>query len=92
MRAKIDNGIDRRVYSNLVRAGQRTYFFDVKINRNNQLYLVITESKKRLDEEGNSVFDKFKIHLYHESVEAFSDMLDDVKNRLLGSQPYMGMS
>ncbi|MDR2040345.1 MAG: PUR family DNA/RNA-binding protein, partial [Bacteroidales bacterium] len=60
MRQKFeDNLIDRRVYSNMVRAGQRTYFFDVKINRNNHHYLVITESKKRVDDDGNSVFDKF---------------------------------
>ena len=73
-----DNENDRRVYSELIRAGQRTYFFDVKVNRNNQCYLVITESKKRIDSNGNPVYDKFKIHLYRESFFAFSDLLEEV--------------
>ncbi|MDR1672564.1 MAG: PUR family DNA/RNA-binding protein [Bacteroidales bacterium] len=83
MKLNAENGTDYRVYSNLLRAGQRTYFFDVKINRNDQHYLVITESKKRLDTEGNPVFDKFKIHLYPETVEAFADMVDEMKKYVL---------
>ena len=41
------------IYSKAVRAGKRTYFFDVKSTRNNDYYLTITESKKRFDNDGN---------------------------------------
>ncbi len=78
-----DQGADRHVFSNMVRAGQRTYFFDIKVNRNNHHYLVITESKKRIDQNGKSIFDKFKIHLYHESIVAFSEILNEMTEFLL---------
>ncbi len=73
-----NNETDRRVYTSLLRAGQRTYFFDVKVNRNKHHYLVITESKKRIDSEGRQVFDKYKIHLYHENFDAFSELLKEM--------------
>lgn len=78
-----NNGADKRVYSNIVKAGQRTYFFDVKINRFDQYYLIITESKKRIDQDGKPVFDKFKIHLYHESVNEFSRILKEMTDFIL---------
>ena len=49
------------IYSKAVRAGKRTYFFDVKATRNNDYYLTITESKKRFDNDGNQNFEKHKI-------------------------------
>ena len=48
------------VYSKAVKAGKRTYFFDVKATRNNDYYLTITESKKRFDDGGNASFEKHK--------------------------------
>ena len=71
--------IDREeIYSKAVRAGKRTYFFDVKATRNNDYYLTITESKKRFDNDGNQNFEKHKIFLYKEDFEKFSEGLDEV--------------
>ncbi len=78
-----DNGADKSVFSDKIRAGQRTYYFDVKVNRNNHYYLVITESKKRVDNRGRSVFEKFKIHLYHENIVAFSECLHQISDFLI---------
>lgn len=66
------------IYSKAVRAGKRTYFFDVKATRNNDYYLTITESKKRFDDEGNQNFEKHKIFLYKEDFEKFSEGLDEI--------------
>ena len=63
------------IYSNAVRAGKRTYFFDAKATRNEDYYLTITESKKRYDKEGNYTFDKHKIFLYKEDFDKFSEGL-----------------
>ncbi len=52
------------VYSKVVRAGKRTYFFDVRSTRGNDLFLTITESKKRLHEDGGTSYEKHKIFLY----------------------------
>ncbi|HAN77177.1 MAG TPA: DNA-binding protein [Bacteroidales bacterium] len=68
------------IFSKSVRAGKRTYFFDVKKTRNNELYLTITESKKRLDEQGNYFFEKHKLFLYKEDFEKFMDALNETAN------------
>ena len=52
------------IYSKPVRAGKRTYFFDVKATRNNDYYLTITESKKKLEKDGSQNYEKHKIFLY----------------------------
>ncbi len=62
------------VHSKKVRAGKRTYFFDVKATRSNDYYITITESKKRL-EDGS--FIKHKIFLYKEDFEKFAEGLKD---------------
>ena len=67
------------VYSKPVRAGKRTYFFDVKSTKgNNDFYLTITESKRRQMSDGNFVYDKHKIFLYKEDFEKFSEGLAEV--------------
>lgn len=70
------NGDD--VYSKPVRAGKRTYFFDVKATKNNDYYLTITESKRRLDRDGRFVYDKHKIFLYKEDFDKFSQGLEEI--------------
>lgn len=65
------------VYSKAVRAGKRTYFFDVKATRGNDLYLTITESKKRYAENGDSYYEKHKLFLYKEDFDKFIDGLKD---------------
>jgi len=57
------------VYSKPVRAGKRTYFFDVKTTKGNDYYLTITESKRRVEKDGRFVYDKHKIFLYKEDFE-----------------------
>jgi hypothetical protein len=65
------------IFSKAVRAGKRTYFFDVKATRNDQLYLTITESKRRFqNEEGKFFYEKHKIFLYKEDFEKFVRGLD----------------
>ncbi|MCF6170750.1 MAG: PUR family DNA/RNA-binding protein [Bacteroidales bacterium] len=64
------------IFSKVVRAGKRTYFFDVKATRANQYYLTITESKRRFDtEQGKFFYEKHKIFLYQEDFEKFSEGL-----------------
>lgn len=72
------NGED--IFSKPVRAGKRTYFFDVKATKGNDYYLTITESKRRVDNNGNFVYDKHKIFLYKEDFEKFADGLEEVVN------------
>ena len=74
------------IYSERVRAGKRTYFFDVKSTRSNDFYLTITESKRRFKEDG-FVYEKHKIFLYKEDfnkfMEALNDTVNHVKNELM---------
>jgi hypothetical protein len=74
------------IYSQRVRAGKRTYFFDVKSTRSNDYYLTITESKRRFKDDGY-FYEKHKIFLYKEDfdkfVEALRSTVDHVKTELL---------
>ena len=63
------------VFTKIVRAGKRTYFFDVKSTRHEDLYLTITESKKRMGKEGKMFYEKHKIFLYKEDFEKFTEGL-----------------
>ena len=66
------------VFSRAIKAGQRTYFFDVKSTRDKELYITITESKKRFDNAlAKFVYDKHKIFLYQEDFEKFMHGLQD---------------
>ena len=69
------------VYSKPVRAGKRTYFFDVKSTKGqNDFYLTITESKRRQNPDGSFTYDKHKIFLYKEDFDKFADGLQEVVN------------
>lgn len=74
------------IYSERVRAGKRTYFFDVKATRSNDYYLTITESKRRYKDDGYT-YEKHKIFLYKEDfnkfVEALNNTVGHVKDELL---------
>jgi hypothetical protein len=63
------------IYSTVVKAGKRTYFFDVKETRNGDYYLTLTESKKIYDDGGNFRYEKHKLFLYKEDFSKFSDAL-----------------
>ena len=70
------------VFSNVVRAGKRTYCFDVRKTRGNDLFLTITESKKQTQEDGGVSYSKHKIYLYKEDFDKFVDGLHDTLNEL----------
>jgi hypothetical protein len=74
------------VYSKVVRAGKRTYFFDVKATKGNDYYLTITESKKRAGRDGRFFFEKHKIFLYKEDFEKFEEGLAEVINFIKDKQ------
>jgi hypothetical protein len=65
------------IFTKVVRAGKRTYFFDVKATRKDDYYLTITESKKRLGKEGKIFYEKHKIFLYKEDFDKFTEGLKD---------------
>lgn len=72
------NGSDREeIFSKSVRAGKRTYFFDVKSTKGNDYYLTITESKKRFGDDGKFFYEKHKLFLYKEDFEKFSEGLNE---------------
>ena len=73
-----DKIIKEEIYTKVVRAGKRTYFFDVKATRKEDYYLTITESKKRLGKEGKVFYEKHKIFLYKEDFDKFTEGLKDV--------------
>jgi|ERR1035437_2054618 len=73
-----DSKFREEIYSVAVRAGKRTYFFDVKSTRREEFYLTITESKKRFEQDGSFHFEKHKIFLYKEDFEKFSEGLQEV--------------
>jgi hypothetical protein len=84
------DGFDRKerddIFSKVVRAGKRTYFFDVKATRQNDYYLTITESKKRFGQEGKFFFEKHKIFLYKEDFEKFAEGLAEVVDYIKNNQ------
>ncbi|MEA1899093.1 MAG: DUF3276 family protein [Bacteroidota bacterium] len=82
-----DNYDRQDVFSKAVRAGRRTYFFDVKATRRNDYYLTITESKKRFNRDGKPFFEKHKIFLYKEDFEKFSDGLAEVIEFIKEAKP-----
>ena len=82
-----NNNKKNDVFSKSVRAGKRTYFFDVKSTKRNEYYLTITESKKRYDDSGNSYFEKHKIFLYQEDFDNFLEGFNEVISYIKENQP-----
>jgi hypothetical protein len=84
---KTDSKFNQEIHTEIVRAGKRTYFFDVKSTRNDEYYLTITESKKRYSDQGKFHFEKHKIFLYKEDFDKFADSLQEVVNYIRENQP-----
>ncbi|MBR3939759.1 MAG: DUF3276 family protein [Bacteroidales bacterium] len=76
----VDNTKDKEIlYSQVVKAGKRTYFLDVKETKNGEKYITITESRKIFrQEEGKFVFEKNKMFLYKEDFTKFIEGLENV--------------
>ncbi len=84
------NNQREEVFSKSVRAGKRTYFFDVKSTKANDYYLTITESKKRLGNDGTPFYEKHKIFLYREDFEKFLDGMNEAFDKvhsMKGNEP-----
>jgi len=71
------------IYSNAVRAGKRTYFFDVRKTRGDEHFLTMTESKRRYNDDGTFHYQKHKIFLYKEDFEKFTDALADSLKKVM---------
>ena len=67
-----------QILSKAVKAGRRTYFFDVKATRGGDYFLTITESRKLTREDGSVNYDRHKIFLYKEDFEKFAEGLGEV--------------
>jgi len=78
-------------YSKRVKAGKRTYFFDVKSTRSEDFYITITESKRK-SKEGGYIYEKHKIFLYKEDFHKFSGALQDaveyIKTELMPNEDF----
>src|SRR6187431_120617 len=71
------------IFSKVLRAGRRTYFFDVRATKADDYYITITESKKFTEEDGSFHFKKHKIYLYKEDFTAFTEILEDMTSYVL---------
>lgn len=77
-----DNNERVEIFSKVVRAGKRTYFFDVKATKANDYYLTVTESKKRMDEDGKFRYEKHKLFLYKEDFDKFTEGLTEAIDKI----------
>ncbi len=71
------------IFSKVLRAGRRTYFFDVRSTRAGDYYLTITESKKFTNDDGSFHYKKHKIYLYKEDFEGFQEILNEMTGYIL---------
>lgn len=74
------------IFSRVLRAGRRTYFFDVRATKAEDYYITITESKKFTEEDGSFHFKKHKIYLYKEDFSAFSEILEEMTTYVLNNK------
>jgi hypothetical protein len=74
------------IFSKVLRAGRRTYFFDVRATKADDYYITITESKKFTEEDGSFHFKKHKIYLYKEDFTAFKEILDEMTSFVLNNK------
>ena len=75
--------VNEDIFSKVLRAGRRTYFFDVRSTKAGDYYLTISESKKFTNEDGTFYFKKHKIYLYKEDFENFSNILGEMTKYII---------
>ncbi len=85
---EFDNQKKEEIFSRSVRAGKRTYFFDVKTTKGNDYFLTITESKKRFNDDGTFSYQKHKIFLYKEDFDKFNEGFNEAMNFIRNEQPF----
>ncbi|NER12238.1 DUF3276 family protein [Leptobacterium flavescens] len=74
------------IFSKVLRAGRRTYFFDVRATKAGDYYLTITESKKFTHDDGSFHYKKHKIYLYKEDFNAFKDILGEMTEYIINQK------
>ncbi len=74
------------IFSKVLRAGRRTYFFDVRSTKAGDYYLTLTESKKFTNEDGSFHYKKHKIYLYKEDFSEFSNILNEMTNYVISER------
>ena len=74
---------ENEIFTKVLKAGRRTYFFDVRATKADDYYITITESKKFTEEDGSFHFKKHKIYLYKEDFAAFREILDEMTDFVL---------
>ena len=74
------------IHSKVLRAGRRTYFFDVRSTKAGDYYLTITESKKFTHDDGSFHYKKHKIYLYKEDFEAFKDNVEEMMDFIINEK------
>ena len=81
-----DNKNRDDIFSKSVRAGRRTYFFDVRSTRADDYYMTITESKRHTKEDGSVFYQKHKIYLYKEDFASFLESFKEVKDFIINEK------
>ena len=74
------------IFSKVLRAGRRTYFFDVRSTKAGDYYLTLTESKKFTNEDGSFHYKKHKIYLYKEDFAEFSNILNEMTDYVISEK------
>ena len=77
------NAEQEEIYSKVLRAGRRTYFFDVRATKAGDYYLTLTESKKFTNQDGSFHYKKHKIYLYKEDFDAFKETLEEMMSFII---------
>jgi hypothetical protein len=73
----------KEIFSKSVRAGRRTYFFDVRSTKAEDYYMTVTESKRDFNEDGTPFYKKHKIYLYKEDFAKFKEALNEVSDYII---------
>ncbi|MGA0431688.1 MAG: PUR family DNA/RNA-binding protein [Flavobacteriaceae bacterium] len=81
-----NDGAQEEIFSKVLRAGRRTYFFDVRETMASDYYLTITESKKFTNEDGSFYFKKHKIYLYKEDFNDFAEILNEMTDYIINER------
>lgn len=77
---------NEEIFSKVLRAGRRTYFFDVRATKARDYYLTITESKKFTNEDGSFYYKKHKIYLYKEDFNEFNEILAEMTSYIINEK------
>ena len=76
-----------QICTKAVRAGKRTYFFDVKSTRNDDYYITLTESRKKAHDDGSTSFSRHQIYLYKEDFEKFLEGINEAMEQVKQRKP-----